>query len=73
MSKGRIEFDFEQCKGCQLCTTVCPVNILQMSDKLNKKGYKLPFITNPDLCTGCANCAIMCPDSVISVYRLVKV
>jgi len=73
MAKGRIEFDVEQCKGCQLCTIVCPFNIIHMSNTVNKKGYKIPYVTNSDLCTGCANCAVMCPDSVITVYRLVKV
>lgn len=73
MAKGRIEFDIEQCKGCQLCTSACPVNIIRMSDNVNRKGYNVPYVTNPELCTGCANCAVMCPDSVISVYRIIKV
>src|SRR5512145_2814927 len=34
-AKGRIEIDAEHCKGCELCTTVCPQNVIKMSDWFN--------------------------------------
>ncbi len=67
--KGTIEVDTEMCKGCNLCVTSCPQNVLELSQEVNKKGYHYAYMKNPDQCTGCANCGIICPDGVISVYR----
>ena len=65
---GKIIIDAERCKGCTLCVTVCPHNVIIISDKANSKGYFPAQSTGPD-CTGCANCAIVCPDCAIEVYR----
>jgi len=74
--KGRIEIDRERCKGCGLCTAVCPKKEIQISDRLNAKGYypaefKEAEVTDQESmkCTGCALCAITCPDIAIEVYR----
>ena len=70
-AKGRVTFNEDICKGCELCTTVCPVNILAMDrTKINAKGYHPATVTDPDKCIGCANCATICPDLVITVERL---
>jgi 2-oxoglutarate ferredoxin oxidoreductase subunit delta len=65
---GKIIIDKERCKGCTLCVTVCPHNVITLSEKANSKGYFPAEATNPG-CTGCANCAIVCPDCAIEVYR----
>jgi Fe-S-cluster-containing hydrogenase component 2 len=37
---GRVIFDENRCKGCELCTTACPMNIVAMDkEKINNKGY----------------------------------
>lgn len=70
MAKGRVHFDQDRCKGCELCTTVCPVKIVVMDkEKINKKGYHPATVNDMDKCVGCASCALMCPDAVISVER----
>ena len=70
--KGRIEIDAQHCKGCELCTTVCPQNVIKMSDWFNAKGYRPAALVDPNgECTGCAVCAVICPDAVITVYRTV--
>lgn len=70
MAKGRIEFDYEKCKGCVLCVNVCPTKILVLDKtQINAKGYHLIQVTEPNKCIGCAFCAIMCPDSVITVFK----
>lgn len=71
MARGTIVIDQERCKGCVLCTTVCPQHILEMdSTMLNSKGYH-PAMLNDRYgrCTGCAICAVICPDVCITVYR----
>ncbi len=73
MAKGRIIIDTERCKGCALCNSYCPVNILKLDETTtNSKGYTPLMSIDPDKCIACAFCAIMCPDSVITVERFVK-
>jgi 2-oxoglutarate ferredoxin oxidoreductase subunit delta len=73
--KGRITIDRELCKGCYLCASVCPRELITVSERLNKKGYypaeclDTPRPEGGDGCTGCATCAIVCPDIAIEVYR----
>ena len=71
---SRIVLHEERCKGCLLCTVVCPKNILRQSAQMNALGYKVAEC-DPDLaakCIGCAACAQMCPDLAIEVWRSVK-
>lgn len=71
---SRIEVNEERCKGCLLCTTVCPVEIIVQSDRFNKFGYKVAEVREEDRekCTGCTSCALICPDLAIKVYRTPK-
>ena len=71
---SRIAIQEERCKGCLLCTAVCPVGIIVQSDRFNTGGYKVAEV-DPDAqekCTGCAGCALICPDLAITVYRTPK-
>ena len=71
MAKGKVTFNEDICKGCELCIVACPKKLISLnSDKINKKGYNPAHIENMDECIGCANCALMCPDSVITVERI---
>jgi len=74
MASGRIVVDEDLCKGCELCTTVCPVGVIHMAaDRFNSKGYHPAELVDPDVkCTGCAICATICPDAAITVFRMVK-
>jgi len=69
--KGRTVIDIERCKGCELCTTACSEEAIQMSKNINNLGYRYAVVID-DLCTGCVNCALVCPDAVITVYRTSK-
>lgn len=71
---SRISVQEERCKGCLLCTTVCPVQIIVQSERINQHGYKVAEVTAPDMakCTGCASCATICPDVAITVWRSKK-
>ena len=66
---AKVVIDREKCKGCELCTLVCPQNILIMSNSFNKKSYHPVEQINPEKCTGCAFCAMTCPDVAIEVYK----
>jgi 2-oxoglutarate ferredoxin oxidoreductase subunit delta len=69
---GKITIDFERCKGCGLCVTVCPRNSIVISKRSNRNGYFPAQTANCD-CTGCAMCALICPEAVIRVYRDSKI
>lgn len=71
---SRIEILEERCKGCLLCTEVCPKKILRQSERFNRHGYLVSECIDPDekLCTGCTSCATICPDAAIRVYRTKK-
>jgi 2-oxoglutarate ferredoxin oxidoreductase subunit delta len=65
-----IVIDEGRCKGCALCTHVCPHNLVHIAEHFNVKGYQPAEYVDPaNECTGCANCATMCPDLAITVYR----
>lgn len=68
--KGAIEVDTARCKGCDICVTSCPFDVLRMSKEVNEKGYTYSYMLNPDNCTGCASCGLVCPDGCIRVYRI---
>jgi 2-oxoglutarate ferredoxin oxidoreductase subunit delta len=68
MAKGKVTFDIETCKGCELCIEACPQKSLTLSPKINAGGYHYAVLIK-DNCTGCTNCALVCPDAVITVYR----
>ena len=70
MAKGKVVIAVDRCKGCGLCTHVCPVDILALStDSFNAKGYRHVIVTDEEKCIGCASCATICPDVVFTVYR----
>ena len=70
MTQGRIVIDSERCKGCELCTGVCPQHVLSMSGVFNSNGYLPAQLLDPTgACTGCGVCAVICPDTAITVFR----
>lgn len=68
---SRIEVSEERCKGCLLCTAVCPVEIIRQAERFNQNGYKVAEVPAEAMekCTGCASCATICPDAAIRVWR----
>lgn len=67
---AKVTFDKERCKGCGLCVSACPKQIVALEKEIiNQKGYHPAGIIDQDKCIACAFCATMCPDSVIKVER----
>jgi 2-oxoglutarate ferredoxin oxidoreductase subunit delta len=63
--------DVDRCKGCALCISACPQDVLVLSsDRLNARGYHPVQLIDPQgRCTGCGLCAVICPDVSLTVYR----
>lgn len=67
--KGRITVNEIYCKGCELCITACPQQVLGLAaDRITAKGYH-PATLIAEGCTGCAVCSVVCPEAAITVYR----
>jgi len=72
-AKGMIVIETDRCKGCGLCSAVCPTGIVFMDDAvMNVKGYQPAAVSDMDKCLGCGYCALVCPDVAIYVQRLEK-
>ena len=62
------EINIDICKGCQLCVSMCPREVLEISEKLNSKGFHYS-IYRGEGCIGCGNCFYVCPEpDGITVY-----
>lgn len=51
------------CKGCGICVTFCPKQVLA----LDEKG-KI-FVKDPEKCTDCGQCELRCPDFAIKLVK----
>lgn len=64
-----VTFNEDRCKGCKMCTTACPQEIVIMSKKMNRESFYPATVEEMEKCTGCTACALICPDLVIEVER----
>lgn len=55
------------CKGCELCVTFCPEQILEMGEELNTKSYHYPHaLADKEAdCKQCRYCERICPELAI--------
>ncbi|KYK29320.1 4Fe-4S ferredoxin [Thermoplasmatales archaeon SG8-52-1] len=62
-----IEVREDWCKGCNICIDRCPVDALEESDKLNRRGVRPPKLKDKNECNYCRYCELICPDLAITV------
>jgi 2-oxoglutarate ferredoxin oxidoreductase subunit delta len=55
----RIQVEKDRCKGCELCVSACPQNILAMTKELNAKGYFFVSVAEQARC--------ICPDVALQM------
>ena len=59
----------DECKGCGLCISVCPQNVLFVQEHFNRMGYH-PAGYRGEGCIGCGFCFYQCPEpGAITVYK----
>jgi 2-oxoglutarate ferredoxin oxidoreductase subunit delta len=69
LARGILTFRIDRCKGCELCVSVCPQNILALDqENVNVRDYHPIHCVEPARCIGCGNCGLICPDGVIQVF-----
>ena len=69
MEKYVVRIDADKCKGCELCKTVCPKDLIVMGSHVNGKGYFPASVERQEECVGCTSCAVMCPDGAIEIFE----
>ena len=62
-----IEVKEDWCKGCSICIERCPVDALEESETLNKRGVRPPKLKKINECNYCRLCELICPDMAITV------
>jgi indolepyruvate ferredoxin oxidoreductase beta subunit len=60
--RARIEVSTAWCKGCPICSTVCPEYCLAVDPDGQLQ------ILDPEACTGCRLCELLCPDFAITIH-----
>lgn len=65
----KVEFEEERCKGCELCISACPKNLIALAAHFNSMGFHPATVVDQESCISCAFCARMCPDVVITVRK----
>jgi 2-oxoglutarate ferredoxin oxidoreductase subunit delta len=64
-----VEIAADRCKGCELCVSACPRDVLALdATVVNALGHHPIRLTDPAGCTSCALCARICPDTVFNIY-----
>jgi len=63
----QISIDFDGCKGCAVCVSVCPKQVLEISTEANHKGLYPARAVRPEACIGCGLCVLVCPDVAITL------
>ena len=66
------EISIERCKGCSLCVTVCPKDVLEIAGEVSPRGYFPAYRARPEDCIYCATCCRMCPDVAITITETVE-
>ncbi len=65
----RVEFTTSQCKGCRLCMSMCPKQVIAIAETFNVLGYQ-PAYYKGEGCNGCGICFYACPEP--GAIRVVK-
>jgi len=60
------------CKGCGFCIAYCPKKVYDLSEEMNKKGYRLPHPARLEDCTECGLCDLYCPDFAVVFEKTKK-
>jgi 2-oxoglutarate ferredoxin oxidoreductase subunit delta len=72
-SMVRIEISAAWCKGCYLCVSFCPRDVLDIDAEHWTNGFHPVYVKQIARCTVCRNCELLCPDLAIAVEQASQV
>lgn len=55
------------CKGCYLCVSVCPRDVLDIDTAAWSGNHHPVIVRQIERCTACRNCELLCPDLAVEV------
>ncbi len=72
--EGQVFVVRERCKGCSFCVEFCPLDVLELSDGFNRKGYHPPHVApgKAHACVACGFCTLVCPEYAIFSMPIAK-
>lgn len=59
MSTSKLFQKKQDCCGCELCSVVCPRQIIEMRE--DDEGFLYPHVTDESACVSCNRCLSVCP------------
>jgi len=62
-----LDVHLEGCKECGYCIEVCGMDVFEVAQKFNKRGYRPILVKNRQRCVGCRLCFFACPDFSIDI------
>ena len=65
----RIVINSEWCKGCYLCVSTCPREVLDIDRARWTGSFHPVYVREIERCTACRNCELLCPDLAIEVIE----
>jgi 2-oxoglutarate ferredoxin oxidoreductase subunit delta len=63
----RLEINPAWCKGCYICVSVCPRQVLTIDRERWTGAYHPVVVAQLERCTACRNCELLCPDLALQV------
>ena len=64
-----VYIDKELCKSCRICMSICPKDVFEITNHVNKKGYNYVAALHEENCITCRQCENSCPDFVIHIEK----
>jgi len=69
---GRVHIIDVRCKECGFCIEFCPKDILEKSERYNRKGYNTVQVVKgrEHLCVACKHCEDICPEFALWIEEV---
>ncbi len=70
--RGKVHIIDVRCKECGFCIEFCPKDVLEKSDKYNRKGYNVVRVVKgrEDMCVACKHCEDICPEFALWIEEV---